>query len=53
MGARKHIKAEARKEALKSQYFAKLKGLPLLLHVKCAMLLTWFVEWKLIVPLAC
>lgn len=28
MGARKHIKAEARKEALKSQYFAKLKGCP-------------------------
>ena len=28
MGARKHIKAEARKEALKSQYFAKLKDCP-------------------------
>ena len=28
MGPRKHIKAEARKEALKSQYFAKLKDCP-------------------------
>ena len=28
MGARKHIKAEARKEALRSQYFAKLKDCP-------------------------
>lgn len=28
MGARKHIKAEARKEAKKSQYFATLKGCP-------------------------
>lgn len=28
MGARKHIKAEARKEALKSLYFAKLKDCP-------------------------
>ena len=28
MGARKHIKAEARKEANKSLYFAKLKGCP-------------------------
>ena len=28
MGARKHIKAEARKEALKGQYFAKLNGCP-------------------------
>ena len=28
MGARKHIKAEERKQALKSQYFAKLKGCP-------------------------
>ncbi len=28
MGARKHIAAEKRKEALKSQYFAKLKGVP-------------------------
>ena len=26
MGARKHIKAEERKAALKTQYFAKLKG---------------------------
>ena len=28
MGARKHIKAEERKAALKTQYFAKLKGCP-------------------------
>ena len=28
MGARKHIKAEERKAALKTQYFAKLKGVP-------------------------
>lgn len=28
MGARKHIKAEALKEAKKSQYFATLKGCP-------------------------
>ena len=28
MGARKHIKAEAHKEALRSQYFAKLKDCP-------------------------
>ena len=28
MGARKHIKAEERKQALKTQYFAKLKGVP-------------------------
>lgn len=28
MGARKHIKAEARKEAQRSLYFAKLKGCP-------------------------
>ena len=28
MGARKHIKAEERKQALKSQYFAKLKDCP-------------------------
>jgi len=28
MGARKRIKAEARKEALRSQYFAKLKDCP-------------------------
>lgn len=28
MGARKRIAAEARKEALKTQYFAKLKGVP-------------------------
>ena len=28
MGARKHIMAEARKEVLKGQYFAKLKGCP-------------------------
>lgn len=28
MGARKHIKAEAQKEAKKSQYFATLKGCP-------------------------
>ena len=28
MGARKHIKAEALKEAKKSQYFAMLKGCP-------------------------
>ena len=27
-GARKHIKAEERKAALKTQYFAKLKGCP-------------------------
>ena len=28
MGKRKHIAAEKRKEALKSLYFAKLKGVP-------------------------
>ena len=28
MGARKHISAEKRKEALKSMYFAKLNGVP-------------------------
>ena len=28
MGARKHIKAEERKQALRSQYFAKLKDCP-------------------------
>lgn len=28
MGARKNISAEARKEALKTQYFAKLNGVP-------------------------
>ena len=28
MGARKHIKAEARKESLKRQYFAKIKDCP-------------------------
>ena len=28
MGARKHIKAEERKAALKTQYFAKLKDVP-------------------------
>lgn len=28
MGARKHIKAEERKAALKTQYFAKLNGVP-------------------------
>ena len=28
MGARKHIKAEERKTAVKTQYFAKLKGVP-------------------------
>jgi len=28
MGARKHISAEKRKEALKTLYFAKLKGVP-------------------------
>ena len=28
MGARKHIKAEERKAALKTQYFAKLNGCP-------------------------
>ena len=28
MGARKHIKAEERKAALRTQYFAKLKGVP-------------------------
>ena len=28
MGARKKISAEARKEALKTQYFAKLNGVP-------------------------
>ena len=28
MGARKHIKAEERKQALRSQYFAKLKDSP-------------------------
>lgn len=28
MGARKHIAAEKRKEALKNLYFAKLKGVP-------------------------
>lgn len=28
MGARKHIKAEERKAALRTQYFAKLKGCP-------------------------
>lgn len=28
MGARKHIKAEERKEALRTQYFASLKGVP-------------------------
>ena len=28
MGARKHISAEKRKEALKSLYFAKLNGVP-------------------------
>ena len=28
MGARKHIKAEERKQALRSQYFAKLKDWP-------------------------
>jgi large subunit ribosomal protein L22 len=28
MGARKHIKAEARKEAMRSLYFAKLKDCP-------------------------
>ena len=28
MGARKHIKAEERKAARKTQYFAKLKGVP-------------------------
>lgn len=28
MGARKHIKAEERKQALKKMYFAKLKGCP-------------------------
>ncbi|MGL4333205.1 MAG: 50S ribosomal protein L22 [Phocaeicola sp.] len=28
MGARKHISATERKEALKSQYFAKLNGVP-------------------------
>ena len=28
MGARKHIKAEERKQALRSQYFAKLKECP-------------------------
>ena len=28
MGARKHIKAEKRKQALRSQYFAKLKDCP-------------------------
>ena len=36
MGARKHIKAEERKAALKTQYFAKLKAAP---HhpARCAM----------------
>ena len=28
MGARKHIKAEERKAALRTQYFAKLNGVP-------------------------
>ncbi len=28
MGARKHIKAEERKASLRTQYFAKLKGVP-------------------------
>ena len=28
MGARKHISAEKRKEALKTLYFAKLNGVP-------------------------
>ena len=28
MGARKHVKAEERKQALRSQYFAKLKDCP-------------------------
>ena len=28
MGARKHIKSEERKAALRTQYFAKLKGCP-------------------------
>lgn len=28
MGARKHIKAEERKAALRTQYFAKLRGVP-------------------------
>ena len=28
MGARKHLSAEKRKEALKTQYFAKLNNVP-------------------------
>ncbi len=35
MGARKHISAEKRKEALKTMYFAKFKVF-LLPHAKCA-----------------
>ena len=46
MGARKHIKAEALKEAKKSQYFATLEGVAPLPRARCAMLLTWSAEWR-------
>jgi hypothetical protein len=50
MGARKRIKAEKIKEEKKNKAFANPR-IALLLLVKCAWLLIWFVVSKLIPPL--